>query len=46
VAIITAVTAGVMSWMEFSNVSKKLGRYNFSVGTMIIIIIEHNHLAL
>uniref|UniRef100_A0A7S1HP90 SMODS and SLOG-associating 2TM effector domain-containing protein n=1 Tax=Hemiselmis andersenii TaxID=464988 RepID=A0A7S1HP90_HEMAN len=31
VAILTSVTAGVMSWMEFTSVSKKLSRYNSSV---------------
>mmetsp|Transcript_22971 Transcript_22971/g.58053 ORF Transcript_22971/g.58053 Transcript_22971/m.58053 type:complete len:625 (-) Transcript_22971:252-2126(-) len=31
VAILTSVTAGVMSWMEFAGVSKKLARYNTSV---------------
>jgi hypothetical protein len=39
VAIITAVTAGIMSWVEFSSVNKKLARYNGSVVELESIVL-------
>ncbi|KAJ1494799.1 hypothetical protein T484DRAFT_2362343 [Baffinella frigidus] len=44
VAIITAITAGIMSWMEFSNVSKKLSRYNGSVVELEKVLLWWNHI--
>jgi len=31
VAIITAITSAIMSWMEFASTSRKISRYNASV---------------